>query len=184
MTGILCLLGSSDENWHGWLWSFEWSGAVRERMYFTVLIRRYICSNAWLKQFDTVQSSFNYPFPHPVRASSRCEALPTSIWMPIESPGNQMLTHRKNTPPHESSSHMKLLPLQPALPSFFHSSTAELHSKSLTDLQENSSTKASRTSIAIMSLSNKLSITDVDLSGKRVLIRVSYFQTDGHTDEL
>jgi hypothetical protein len=184
MTGILCLLGGSDENWHGWLWSFEWTGAVRERMYFTVLIRRYICSNAWFKQSDAVQSSFNYPFPHPVRASSRCDALPTSIWMPIESPGNQMLTHRKKHP-----TTCKLKPLEittpPTRASFLFSFIDRRTSHKIPHrLARKPSTKASRTSIAIMSLSNKLSITDVDLSGKRVLIRVSYFQTDGHTDDL
>jgi hypothetical protein len=91
----------------------------------------------------------------------------------------------EKTPHHmQAQATLKLLPLQPAVPSFFRSSTTELRTKSLTDLQENPSTKASRTSIANMSLSNKLSITDVDLSGKRVLTRVSYLQIEGHNDEL
>jgi hypothetical protein len=43
----------------------------------------------------------------------------------------------------------------------------------------NLSKNTGRSSIAIMSLSSKLSITDVDLSGKRVLIRVSSLRIGG-----
>jgi len=43
----------------------------------------------------------------------------------------------------------------------------------------NLSNNTARSSIAIMSLSSKLSITDVDLSGKRVLIRVSSLRIGG-----
>jgi hypothetical protein len=60
-----------------------------------------------------------------------------------------------------------------------HQKSFKIHTKSRISCKD-----FQRTLIAKMSLSNKLSITDVDLKGKRVLIRVSYLQCWSRTKEI
>jgi hypothetical protein len=86
---------------------------------------------------------------------------------------------------HPTTTHMQAqaiggVAIKPTLPSFFSLINHRSSNKIPHNLErKNFSKNTGRSSIAIMSLSSKLSITDVDLSGKRVLIRVSSLQIGG-----
>jgi hypothetical protein len=134
---------------------------IWERMYKRTLTIEIL--KIYLQQFQCLRNGYKVP---PPGFDVHHNDDPVSINV------NQLWAHLQG----KTSHHMQAQATtwrgsnQPTLLSFF----PTLNHNTSRKIPHNLVKKTGTSSIATMSLSNKLSITDVDLSGKRVLIRVNY----------